>query len=542
MARMLQNASIMRTRIAVLAVSVSLLLVGLGCSGGKHGTRRDPRFDDLAAQVEAERVQSNVPGVSVALLQDGQVVWAEGFGSRLADGNKPADSRTLYRIGSCNKMLTATALLRRVDDGTVSLDDPVTAYAPAFHFDANAAWASSITVRNLLTHTSGMYDYLTIDGPTDDAQLAGFLTGTGPNDFGSFMFLMAPAGRFWNYSNPNFYVAGLVDEEATPGSDYYRRLLHDEVLAPLGMNRTVFLAGEVLADGDYATGRTYDWQNGTSATTIAAPDSYDNAWARPAGYAWSSVLDMAKFAQFLLDGNTAVLSDPLRAEMQSQVVSTQEFLDYDGYGYGLGVGNGFQLGPSTWYDMKIVDHDGAIPGFSAAMYVLPDTRFAFITLANTDGAYFPQSVVKALQDFGGLPAPVAPPDPQVNPADFPAFAGTYQDDYNVGTIAIAVTNGTVSISMPTLDSMSIPYDTTLTPFTKDNFILGIQGTQVLATFILDTAGNPEYFRTRFAVGVRQPPFAPLAATGAPGPQRAERIRAAVAQARRERLRFGLPRP
>jgi CubicO group peptidase (beta-lactamase class C family) len=492
----------------ILFGALALALVA-GCKGKGGAERRDPRFDALAAQVELERTQNNVPGVSVALMQDGVVVWAEGFGSKLADGNVKPSKSTLYRIGSCNKMLTATALLRRVDDGTVSLDDPVTMHLPAFHFDLDSTWASSIKVRHLLTHSSGMYDYLTINGPTDDAQLETYLTGTGPNGFGTFEFLMAPAGRFWNYSNPNFYVAGLIDEKVTPGSAYYTKLLHDEVLAPLGMNRTFFLAQDVLADGDYATGRTYDWVNGTTNTLIAGPSSYDNAWARPAGYAWSSVMDEAKFASFLLDGNTAVLSDARRAEMQSDVIDTQEFVGKEWYGYGLLVDDGFFLG-NNWYDVKLVNHSGAIPGFSAQMYLVPDTRFAFITLANTDGAYFSNSLVKALQDFAGLPAPGTAPDTQVNPADFPAFAGSYNDPYNVGAIAIGATGGNVTIHMPALDQMSIPYDSALTPLSKGNFLLNVQNTPMLATFILGTSGNGEYFRTRVFVGARQAPFAPSA--------------------------------
>ena len=484
-----------------------------GCTGGESGggascnETREQRFEDLATMIEAERVELDAPGVSVALLEDGVVVWAEGFGSRLADDDACARASTLYRIGSCNKMLTSAALLRRVESGAVALDDAVTDHSPNFHFAENAAWAPSIQVKHLMTHSSGMYDYLAIEGPTDDAELEGFLTGTGPNDFGSIMFLMAPAGRFWNYSNPNFYVAALVNQDATAGDVFYRDILREEVLLPLGMDRTVFLAGDVLDDGDYATGASYDWTDGTG-TAIAAPDSYDNAWARPAGYAWSSVEDMARFAQFLFDGNTAVLSDALRTEMQSPQVSTDYFLDYSHYGYGLSVDEGFQLG-SEWYDTRMVSHNGAIPGFSAAMYTIPSTRFAFITLANTDGAYFPDSLMMALRDFAGLPAPVAVPDPQVVPADFPDFAGTYEDPYNAGTVVIGTSGNGLFISMPDLDALNIPYESALVPYSKNNFILGIQGFELLATFILDSAGNGEFFRTRSFVAERAPSaFAP----------------------------------
>ena len=477
-----------------------------GCTGGEEGDdscdeRREERFDALAAQIEGERVALDAPGVSVALIEDGQVVWAEGFGSRLADGDACARASTLYRIGSVNKMLTSAALLRRVESGDVGLDDPVTLHSTGFHFDLDATWADSIRVRDLMTHSSGMYDYLSIDGPTDDAALESFLTGTAPSDFGSFMFLMNPAGRFWNYSNPNFYVAALVNQDATAGGAFYRDIVREEVFLPLGMERTLFVAEDILDDGDYATGAAYDWTDGVG-DRIADPEAYDNAWARPAGYAWSSVEDLARFASFLLDGNPSVLSDALRTEMQAQQVSTEYFFDYAGYGYGLSVDSGFQLG-NEWYGTKLVSHGGAIPGFSAQMYVVPSSRFAFITLANTDGAYFAQSASMALRDFGSLPAPTAVPDAGVDPADFPALAGTYDDPYNVGAIVVTTdgNNGLV-VSMPDLDDLGIPYEPELEPYTENNFVLEVQGFPMLATFIHGTAGNPEYFRTRLFVGER----------------------------------------
>lgn len=479
------------------------LLCAAACTGGGDGDgdRRDPRFDELAQQIEAERLSLGAPAVSVALLEDGEVVWAEGFGSRIADGDKDANANTIYRIGSVNKMLTSAALLRKVDAGLADLDDPVTQHAPAFHFDEDPSWADTITLRQLLTHSSGMFDYLAIDGPVADAQLEAFLTGTSPSSFGSFMWLMSPAGEFWNYSNPNFYVAALVDEKTSSGQ-FYRDLLHDGVLDPLEMDRTFFLAEEVLDAGNYATAESYDWEDGTSATVIVGPESYDNAWARPAGYAWSTVLDLSKFAQFLLDGNTAVLSDALRAEMQSPVVSTRYFYDYGNYGYGLSVDTEFQVG-NSWHETKLVSHDGAIPGYSARMTIVPESRFAFITLASTDGAYFQQATDEALTSFASLPAAVAIPDVGVDPIDFPRFTATYEDPYNIGTMIVTTNGNGLRISMPDLDALSIPYEPDLQPYTETNFVLEVQGYPLLATFFLDTAGNPQYLRTRIGVGIAQ---------------------------------------
>ena len=354
-----------------------LLIALTGCTSGKDGGGRDPRFDDLAAQFEAERIALGAPAASIALLEDGEVVWSEGFGTVLPDGGRAASDATLYRIGSVNKVLTATALLRQVDAGLVDLDDPVTAHVPDFDFDG-------IRVRDLLSHTSGLVDYLRIDGPESDASLESFLTGSGPAAFGGLAYLMSPPGRMWNYSNPNFYVAALVNEKADPSPAYYREIMQTQVFEPLGMDRTYFTPQEVLDDGDYATAMAYDWVDG-SGQRESGPESYENAWGRPAGYAWSSVLDLSRFLQFLLDGNTAVLSDATRAQMQEPLVNTEYFLDHSFYGHGLSVDEGFQLG-SDWYEPRMVSHDGAIPGFSARVLIIPGTRFGLAILASGDGA------------------------------------------------------------------------------------------------------------------------------------------------------------
>src|SRR5262249_34004677 len=146
---------------------------------------------------------------------------------------------------------------------------------------------------------------------------------------GSIDYLMVPADTFYNYSNPNFMVAGLIAE--TIAGKPYRDLVHDQVLAPLGMTRTFFLPSEVLADGDYAIGKTA-YQGLPSAIK---PDTYDNAWGRPCGYAFSNVLDLAKMAEFLIDGDASVLPKATFDEMETEHVVTQEYLDVLGYGYGV---------------------------------------------------------------------------------------------------------------------------------------------------------------------------------------------------------------
>ena len=304
--------------------------------------------------MEAERVALGAPGVAVAVIEDGEVTFAAGFGSKDPDGDDPVLPTTLFRIGSVQKMLTSTAVLQQADLGNVDLDAPITDVLPEFDLTYDATWAPSITPRHLLTHTSGIADYLEIDVPSSqqqDTALETFLLG----QFGNIGYLMAPAGSFWNYSNPGFYLAGYVAEKAS--GQPYRDYMREHVLEPLGMTRTFHLADEVLADGDYALGKAAY----PDLPAVIHPDTYDNAWGRPAGYGSSSVLDLARFVRFLDKGDDAVLSPELRQAMQTTLVCIELILDYVGYGYGLQTTSALFLSATDVRPLEVVEHGGDIP-------------------------------------------------------------------------------------------------------------------------------------------------------------------------------------
>jgi hypothetical protein len=284
--------------------------------------------------------------------------------------------------------------------------------------------------------------------------------------------------------------------------------LRDKVLAPLGMNRTLFLPAEVLADGDYALGKTVDGTTGEPK--VAHPDTYDNSWARPAGYAFSSVLDMAKFVRFLVQGNTSVLNDRLLNEMKAPRVNTQNFLDRDSYGYGIGRTRGLMAGvPPKFYEVEVFGHSGAIPGFSSELYYAPSCGTGFIALANADGVSFAGVLCGALIERCQL-QPATPPDVSENPSNYHSYAGDYLDPFLVGAIKLSHVGNDLQVSMPALDSVNVPYDKVLKPIMLRNFLLTIQGEPTPVTIILDDRGKGKYIRTRSVVGIRD------AAAPAPG--------------------------
>ena len=501
----------------------ALALESAAADADRRGDRDLPwKYRAFALAFDAERQTLGAPGAAVAIIEHGRLTFARGFGTSGPNSATPVRATTLFRIGSMTKALTATALLSLVDDHALPLDARLKDVVPDVALAEPEL--SSLTVRQLLSQQSGLVDNNEMDGLRDDAALASVSTA---DAFRAAEYFMNPPGLFYNYSNPNYALAGLVTERL--GGDWYRKVMAERVFEPLGMARTFFLASEVLADGDYALGKSADPSGG--ALEIA-PDSYENAWMRPAGFAFSSVLDYARFVRWLHSGEPRVLSPRLRAAMQRIQVPTLLFGEEQGYGFGVMVNEGCALG-SSYYSTAMVAHNGGIPGYASDFALLPATGFGVVVLANADGAYFSSSLALALRSFGGLPEPTSPPARwAVDPSTFPSLAGTYVDPHLLGPVTVSASGDAVQVSMPGLDAAGIAYDPVLTPVTADNFTVNLAayGPQ-LVTFIKDASGSYTWLRTRLAVASREPT-----------PSSALRAPAADAATLRERLRSASKRP
>jgi CubicO group peptidase (beta-lactamase class C family) len=522
-----------RTTLALFFLTGGMLPAcsGSPASGGSGDPPIPAKYASFAAAFDQERQQLGVSGASVALIENGEVTFAHGFGTKGPNSHEPVDANTLFRIGSMTKALTATALLGSVDSGTVSLDATLTSVVPDVAI-SDPGNLGALTLRQLLSQQSGLYDYFVLQAPTDDAALSQFLTSP---EYAANEYFMDPPGTFYNYANPNFSLAGLALERASGIS--YRQAVADRVLAPLGMQRTFFLPSEVIADGNFSDGASTD---DTGGAWDVAPDAYDNAWLRPAGYAFSSVVDFAKFVQFLYAGNASVLTDADRAAMQTPQVDTRDYGDVEGYGFALIIDQGFNLG-SSWFDTKLVSHGGDIPGFAADFFLVPSTGFGIVSFASADDAHFQSSLLLAMQSFANLQAPGSrPTNVAVDPSTFASIAGTYEDSYNVGEVTIGATASGLTIAMPAVDAANIPYDKTLQPVTADNFSLSIEGTPIDVTFFRGSSGAYEWMRTRPFVAQR---FAPdggapsdAGSDGGDGGDGGAAIRRFDADAFRERLK------
>jgi CubicO group peptidase (beta-lactamase class C family) len=342
-------------------------------------------------------------------------------------------------------------------------------------------------------------DMIEQNARTEGAGLEAFTLG----DFAEQAWPLAPPGRIWNYSNPNFSVAGLLDERL--GGVPWEQQIDAEVLVPLGMDRTVTtLAG---VDDDAAAGfGLVDFTSG-SLGTVEVEDSWETAWTRPAGLLWSNSLDQARLAGFLLEGDPAVLPAELHAALHSPQVPMYPETTAAAYGYGLMVDQGISLADG-WHDVPVWTHGGNTITHTSTFWMLPDQGFGISILSNGYGDDFSRSVAAAISSLvEDLPAPTTAPDLPWDPDALDGLTGSYLDPFNVGELIITRDGDTLRLEAPLLDEYGVPYTSELEPLATRLWLWGVQGTTVDLTFI-DGPDGETYLRNRGFVATRAPGDAP----------------------------------
>ena len=184
------------------------------------------------AFVRAEMERQKVPGVAVAIVRGGDVVEARGYGLANVEHQVAVKPETIFQSGSVGKQFTSTVVMLLVEEGKLALSDPLTKFFPK----APAPW-SGITVRHLLTHTSGIPDYTeeTLDYRKDytEEELASLAFG---------LKLEFPPGSRWSYSNTGYVLLGIIVGKVS--GRFYGDLLAERVFAPLGMKTARVISEE----------------------------------------------------------------------------------------------------------------------------------------------------------------------------------------------------------------------------------------------------------------------------------------------------------
>lgn len=471
-------------------------------------TGADPLDDDSIARIH-QAVQDTLgtgfaTGCSVAIWRDGAVIYAEGFGTKNEAGDA-VTADTLFQIGSDTKKMTAIALLREVDAGTVDLDTTVTDLLPTLDLAASPGALDTLSIDRLLSHQSGLYDYTPWDEAPDDAELE-LRTST---VFAANEYAMMPAGVAWNYSNPNFSLAGLLTEHLAERP--WAEVLIDDVAAPLDMTHTYARRDDMLAnETDIASGfgpiinsdlDTFDLIEllsieGSAPDWTSPEEHADNAFTRPAGLVWATATDMAKLGGFLLAGDEAVLSDELREQLLTGQVALGPGLDPTqiGYGYGVMTIRGFG-GPQGYRDVPLVQHGGNTLDMTSTFVMLPEQEVAVSILSNGSGDDMGLVAAVALEEAaaGRLPDPSNPPTPYDPPAeDLSVYAGTFFDSA-LGEATITWTGAQLEIEIPLVTDLGAQVDPVLMPAFRDVFLVSVDGDQIDLSFYPDLDAVPHQY-------------------------------------------------
>jgi len=310
----------------------------------------------LDQYVHRKMHEDHLVGLSLAVLRNGQLITAKGFGLANVETGTPATPKTVYKIGSVSKQFIATAIMILVKDGKVSLSDRLDRYLE----DAPSAW-KAITIEQLLTHTSGLrastqqpegdppgYDPYSEQSNIDVIRRAYSV----PLDF-------AP-GEKWAYSNLGYFVLAQIISQASgiPWSEYIRT----KVFAPVGMAET-----RVTSTTEIVSNRAggYEVKNGrlqNAASWIAV---------RPSGAFLSTVLDMAKW-------DAALYADTvLSSAMRDRMWAPARLKDGSTHPYGFG------WAVDQWNGHTRLHHNGGIAGFRSDLERFVDDKLTVIVMMNT---------------------------------------------------------------------------------------------------------------------------------------------------------------
>lgn len=317
-------------------------------------------FDEIDAYITTKMEELDIPGAAFVIVQGDQIVHMKGFGVADAAG-RPVTPQTPFFTGSTGKSFTALAVMQLVEAGKVELDAPVRSYLPWFRV-ADVKASEGITVRQLLNMTSG------IPKSIGQEQLANIDLSDSAieNNVRALaeVELIAPPGERFEYSNANYVTLGMVIQAVTGQS--YEAYIQEHIFKPLDMQNSFTSKTEAQQDG-LAVG--YQRWFGIP---MASPNLPFSRGSLPAGQLIMSVEDFGHYliAQ-LNNGNfqdASLLSPAGIAEMHRPPVTTSYAMGWEA---------------QHFQNVQVLAHDGALPGYTAAMFLVPEKNLAIAMVMNT---------------------------------------------------------------------------------------------------------------------------------------------------------------
>ncbi|HEY2945429.1 MAG TPA: serine hydrolase domain-containing protein, partial [Vicinamibacteria bacterium] len=353
-----------------LAATLAVLLAA--ASGRPADVAPRPDYaaiaERLSGLINEQLADKKLPAVSIALVDDQQIVWAQGFGYADPDVKRPATADTVYRVGSVSKLFTDIGMMRLAEQGQIDIDAPVTRYLPDFRPKNPFPQAKPITLRMLTSHRAGLIREPPVGNyfVTDEPSLADTIRSL--ND----TTLVYPTMQRIKYSNAGIATVGYVLEvtQKQPFAPY----LEKAVLVPLGMTHSSFeKKPELMRD----LAKAYMWTE--DGRVFEAPGF--RFGMDPCGAMYSTVLDLGRFMSALFaGGRTSSGGQILKRETLEAMWTPQFAAPGDKRGFGIG----FAIGEVNGH--RLIGHDGAVYGFATTLEALPDDKFGVVVITTKDCA------------------------------------------------------------------------------------------------------------------------------------------------------------
>jgi serine beta-lactamase-like protein LACTB, mitochondrial len=343
---------------ALICAAVSLAAIAVLAQGARLSTEKRTQIE---SSISKFMVANSVPGLSAAVVEHGEFVWSEGFGMADLENSVPATTKTLYRLASVSKPITAAGAMELSEQGKLDLDAPIQKYCPAF-----PQKEEPITTRELLGHLGGIRHYRS--NSRDDPEIGNTMHFDDPIAAGIKFFandpLVSPPGAHFHYSTQGYTLVGCAIEGAS--SEKYVAFMHDHVFVPAGMSQT-------QADDQYRVipNRTRFYSKNKSGAVVNA-DFLDSSYKIPGGGWISSADDMARFEIAML--NDRLVRRATRDLMWTPLKPTDGSEDSYGLGWGASKAAGlFEVG-----------HGGSQQGTSTYILIAPSEGDGVVVLINMD--------------------------------------------------------------------------------------------------------------------------------------------------------------
>jgi len=348
--------------IATGKISLSIIILGFlfgVCSNQPASpNKKDSLENVLDSLVPSILLEKNVPGVSIAVLKGGEIIFTKGYGKADIQKNKAVNTNTLFNIGSISKSLTAFAIVALSEEGIIHLDSPVVKYIRRWKLPANKFDPRKVTIRKVLSHTAGLsvrgYNGQYLPGeklPTIEESLAGYKGSDGKLE------IISEPGTQFSYSSGGYTLLQLLIEEMTGNS--FSIYMEQTLFEPLNMDQTGYALKEATATPYKGGGEPWPQYQFIE---------------QGSGGIYTTANDLAKFVAAYAIQNKG--KDIVKPESIAMILQPAPGTNGN-YGLGCKI---FPVSEKT----KLITHDGANEGWRAMYMLQPDTGNGIVIMTNSD--------------------------------------------------------------------------------------------------------------------------------------------------------------